>query len=62
MFPYLFFFYDSTSVADCSTAATISIPQRCLTQLLTKSSGTPISQIGQWLPEDGKRRNPSPLG
>jgi transposase len=35
-------------------------PQRYLTQLLTNLPTTPMSQIGQWLPDDWKRRIPSP--
>jgi transposase len=35
-------------------------PQRYLTQLLTNLPATPISQIGQWLPDDWKLRNPFP--
>jgi transposase len=37
-------------------------PQRYLTQLLTNLPATPTSQIEQWLPDDWKRRNPTPLG
>jgi transposase len=33
-------------------------PQRYLTQLLTNLPTTPMSQIGQWLPDDWKRRIP----
>lgn len=35
-------------------------PQRYLTQLLTNLPATPISQLEQWLPNEWKRRNPSP--
>jgi hypothetical protein len=35
-------------------------PQRYLTQLLTNLPATPISQIGQWLPDDWQRQNPAP--
>ncbi|MGD0139885.1 MAG: transposase domain-containing protein [Tepidisphaeraceae bacterium] len=34
-------------------------PQRYLTQLLTNLPATPISQIGKWLPDRWKRRNPA---
>jgi transposase len=35
-------------------------PQHYLTQLLTNLPATPISQIGQWLPDQWRRRNPAP--
>jgi transposase len=37
-------------------------PQRYLTQLLTNLPATPMSQIGQWLPDQWKSRNPRPTG
>ena len=37
-------------------------PQRYLTQLLTNLPATPISQIGQWLPDQWKLRSSVPLG
>jgi hypothetical protein len=37
-------------------------PQLYLTQLLTNLPATPMSQIEQWLPDDWKRRNPTPSG
>jgi hypothetical protein len=35
-------------------------PQRYLTQLLTNLSAIPMSQLEEWLPDNWKRRNPSP--
>jgi hypothetical protein len=57
-----FFIYGSTSVADYFAAATMSIPQHYLTQLLNNLSETPISQLDQWLPDQWKLRDSSPLG
>ncbi len=37
-------------------------PQRYLTQLIANLPTTPTSQISQWLPDNWKRRNPSPSG
>jgi len=37
-------------------------PQRYLTQLLTNLPAAPISQISQWLPDNWRRRNPTPAG
>ncbi len=35
-------------------------PQRYLTQLLTKLSGTPVSELERWLPDQWKRRETPP--
>jgi hypothetical protein len=35
-------------------------PQHYLTQLLTNMPSTPVSQISQWLPDNWKRRSPTP--
>lgn len=35
-------------------------PQRYLTQLLINLPGTPISRLGEWLPDEWKRRDSPP--
>ncbi len=37
-------------------------PQRYLTQLLINLPGTPVSRLGEWLPDEWKRRDTPPPG